>query len=256
MTNKVLFLCWLTLAGCVSQPIVVPVPDLNGIWGYSHLGPPVNEKGGVDVFFPARDGSIGNFEKDFAVLERADENMPLYKPEYWAAIRELDHNGVADDPIFNCRPAGVPRIGAPQQIVQNADTLVFLYTGQQGPYRVIHLDGRELSEAQHYDYAWYGYSTGEFDGDRLTIKSRGFNDQSWLGWAGWIHSADMTVTETLWRDGDSLHWVATVEDTMLLEPWTTNEQTKTLNSDPSAFLWETPPCEEMDREHMVEDTRG
>jgi len=231
------------------------VVDFNGVWGYSHLGPPVAEDGSVPLTLPARDGSVANFERDFAVLERNDENMPLYKPEHWERIRELDFSGVTEDPIFNCRPAGVPRVGAPQQIVQSDDTMVFLYANQ-GEKRIVHIDGRKLIEAQIYDYSWHGYSVGRFESGKLIIETRGFNDQSWLGWAGWVHSADMVVTETLWVENEALHWVATVEDPMLLAPWTTNEQVKRRNPDPEVFLWEAPPCEELDREHMVEDTRG
>jgi len=230
--------------------------ELGGIWGYSHLGPPVGQDGGVLINFPMRDGSVNNFERDFAVLERADENMPKYRPENWEKIRRLDFDGVTDDPIFNCRPSGVPRMGPPQKIVQTDEELVFLYTGRALAYRVIHTDGRKLSEAQTYDFSWYGYSLGRYEDDRLVITSRGFNDQSWLGWPGWVHSADMVVTEEMWREGDVLHWQATVDDPMLLEPWVMNKRTLKLNTDPTAFLWETPPCEELDREHMVEDTRG
>jgi len=230
--------------------------ELGGIWGYSHRGPPVKEDGGVSLSFPMRDGSINNFERDFAVLERAEENMPKYRPEYWEKIRTLDHDGITDDPIFNCRPSGLPRMGPPQKIVQTDEELVFLYTGRALAYRVIHTDGRELSEEQTFDFSWYGYSVGVYEDDKLVITSRGFNNQSWLGWPGWIHSADMVVTEELWREGDNLHWQATVEDPMLLEPWVMNESTLRRNNDPAAFLWETPPCEELDREHMLENTRG
>ena len=60
---------------------------------------------------PARDNDIANFEKDFSVLERSHPNKPLYKPEYWDQIQDLDWNGLTADPVFSCKPAGVPRIG-------------------------------------------------------------------------------------------------------------------------------------------------
>ena len=147
-------------------------------------------------------------------------------------------------------------MGAPQSIVQNDDIVVFLYAGSSGAYRMIPIDGRELTEAQIYDFSWLGNSTGHWEGDVLVVESRGFSDQSWLGWAGWIHSKDMVVTERVWREEDTLHWIATVEDPMLLKPWTTHEARLPLNTDPTVFLWETPPCEELDLEHMVENTRG
>jgi len=79
------------------------------------------------------------------------------------------------------------------------------------------------------------------------------NDESWLGWAGYVHSWDMTVTERTRREGNVIHWEATVYDpTMLLEPWTLDPVRMRLNDDPEAFFFDITPCEERDAEHMVE----
>ena len=122
------------------------------------------------------------------------------------------------------------------------------YEGTQSPYRIIPTDGREHHPLQIADTSWLGYSIGHWEGDTLVIETVGFNDESWLGWTGYIHSWDMTVTERMRRDGDTLHWEATVHDTMLLEPWTLNAVTRVPNTDPEAFFFGPIPCEERDAE--------
>src|SRR5262245_31391208 len=126
----------LLAAGCVSDgapaapeaaavdaappaPIAAPAPaparsarDLTGVWGYSHRGVQATAQGASTPFF-ARDANRVNFETDFAVLERSEENLPLYTPEYWELIRQKDYHGLGDDPVFTCKPAGVPRMGPP-----------------------------------------------------------------------------------------------------------------------------------------------
>jgi len=239
-------------------------PDLSGYWilirnaGVT-AGP--DENGDITLNLPSRNNDIANFEKDFAVLERAHRNKPLYKPEHWDTIQDLDWNGLLQDPVFNCRPAGVPRVGPPHKIIQTPTEIVFLYDSRvnYGPaaFRVIPLDGRDHHPLQVADTSWLGYSVGRWEGDTLVIESVGFNNESWLGWTGYIHSWDMTVTERIHREGNTLHWEATVDDTMLLEPWTLDSQLSRLNPDPEAFFFGSVPCEERDAEHIVDpNVRG
>ena len=237
-------------------------PDLSGYWRPGGSAVRVSTDGGdVALILPARYGDTSNFEKDSAVLQRAHTNKPLYRPEYWERVQDLDWNGLLLDPVFNCRPAGVPRVGAPHKIVQTPTEMVFFYESgtNVGPAsnRIIPIDGREHHQLQIADTSWMGYSVGHWEGDTLVIESVGFNDESWLGWTGYIHSWDMTVTERIRREGDTLHWEATVDDTMLLEPWTMDPQTRVLNSDPEAFFFGETPCEERDAEHIVDpNVRG
>ena len=108
------------------------------------------------------------------------------------------------------------------------------------------------------DLQTLGRAVGQLpSGDTLVIESVGFNDESWLGWTGYIHSWDMTVTERIRREGDTLHWEATVNDTMLLEPWTMDPQQRVHNPDPEAFFFGDVPCEERDAEGIVDpNVRG
>lgn len=237
-------------------------PDLSGYWiprgSFVRI---LDEGGSIALDLPARDGDISNFEKDSAVLQRAHANKPLYKPEYWDTVQDLDWNGLTVDPVFNCRPAGVPRVGEPQKIVQTPTEIVFFYESgtNEGPAtnRIIPTDGRKHDPLQIADTSWMGYSIGHWEDDTLVIESVGFNDESWLGWTGYIHSWDMTVTERVRREGDTLYWEATVNDTMLLEPWTMDPQERVLNPNPEAFFFGETPCEERDAEHIVDpNVRG
>ena len=152
-------------------------------------------------------------------------------------------------------------MGAPGKIVQTPTEIVFMYEGSTntGPaaYRIIPTDGRKHHDLQVSDTSWLGYPVGHWEDDTLVIESVGFNDESWLGWTGYIHSWDMTVTERVRREGDTLHWEATVDDTMLLEPWTLSPVVRVVNPDPEAFFFSPTPCDERDAEHIVDpNVRG
>src|SRR5260370_579332 len=49
-------------------------------------------------------------------FRRMGANRPIYKPEYWEMVKELDANSNEEDPSNNCMPAGVPRMGSPSYI--------------------------------------------------------------------------------------------------------------------------------------------
>ena len=77
-----------------------------------------------------------NQDKDnvFAALDRISvaerskaPNKPPYKPELAAKVKDLEVRQSQEDPAFYCKPAGVPRMGPPAQIIQMQDKVVFLY---------------------------------------------------------------------------------------------------------------------------------
>lgn len=251
-------------------------PDLSGVWrttgpgaGFAAENPAESEK--VVALLRARapelDKSVGvgsdanyahaivNFERDSGISQRAVRNRPLYKPEHWAKVNELDRNGNALDPAFKCLPQGVPRIGPPHKIVQTAKEMIFLYGLRMT--RVIPIDGRPLPPIEQWIGLWNGVSRGRWDGDALVVETVDFNDETWLGWPGWFHSIDMKVTERLRRDGNTLVWQATVDDpAVLLRPWTMAPRTVRLNANSNAELEEDLPCFERDLQHMVTKERG
>ena len=91
----------------------------------------------------------------------------------------------------------------------------------------------------------------------MVVSTVDFNGQEWIGWPGWFTSPDKTVTERITRVGNTLTLEATVyDDSLLLQPWTMNPQTRQLNTDPRPELEEPLPCLERDLENMATRERG
>ena len=227
-------------------------PDFSGIWIARQGAQYVQSEDPLAANLASRDGTLLNFERDNALLRRADSNKPLYNPEFWEKVQKLDQNGNAADPSFGCMPAGVPRMGPPAKIVQTPQELVFLYVSSGDTYRVIPTDGRSHTPLDDLDGTWRGESIGHWEGNTLVIDTIGFNDTSWLDISGYFHSENMHVIERMHRDGDTLIWQATVEDPdVLIRPWAMNARTLRLNPDPKAVLTESLPCVERDLSHLV-----
>ncbi len=249
-----------TLAGVLS---LVPVrataqsTDLSGVWVATGGVGRVDRGDPLASNLASRDANLVNFERDNALMRRADPNKPLYKPEFWARVQELDQNGNSADPSYGCMPGGVPRMGPPAKIVQAPKELIFLYVsppaqGWGDQYRVIPTDGRAHTPLQELDGTWKGESIGRWEGDTLVIDTIGLTDSSWLDIRGYFHSENMHVVERLRREGATLTWQATVEDPdVLIRPWTMNPRVLKLDPDPKATLAESLPCVEHDLSHLV-----
>jgi hypothetical protein len=250
-------------------------PDLSGMWGGGGGGGgaarevEVDEKGNIEELFPSRrcgptqvkcDGYT-NQSVDGEFNGRNNPNRPLYKPEYWDKVQQLDMNTNTEDPVFVCQPLGIPRVGPPARIVQTANDIIFLYTGggastQPADYRVISTDGRKHDPVRSQDVYFYGHSVAHWEGDTLVVESIAFNDLTWLERGGYFHSDKMRVTERLRRDGNTLVYDVTVEDPdVLLQPWVMNTRQLRLNTNRDAFLPEGQPCRDYDRANMVTQIR-
>jgi hypothetical protein len=148
-------------------------PDLSGLWQL-----------GIDV------GSSANITAD---LEASD-----IQP--WA--RELSRQRLGDfgkdDPeITGCKPGGPRHItrGGLSKIIQTPAIVVILF--EDLSYRQIFLDGRDLPREPNP--TWMGYSVGRWDADTLVVTTAGFNDRTWLDFAGHPHSEALTITERFTR---------------------------------------------------------
>jgi hypothetical protein len=198
-------------------------------------------------------------ERAASLLRRSGSNRPVYKPEFWETVKNLDHNSNEEDPSNNCMPAGIPRGGIPSYIGQQGSHLIFVYPGQGGliatqtMYRMIPTDGRKHTPLQELDGTYTGESIGHWEGDTLVVDSWGFTSNTWFDQiGGYFHSENMRVIERFRRDGNTLTWTATVEDPdVLLEPWTTTPRVALLNPRPDAMLPESLPCSERDLSHLV-----
>jgi len=242
-------------------------PDLSGMWGGGGGGGvKPDEKGNIVQLAQARlchqtqidagECAPGvNAERDSGLQQRG-ARQPMYKPEFWDQVQHLDREGIQLDPAFHCKPAGVPRMGAPGKIVQTPTELIFLYANDN-QFRIIPIDGRPHDPIKSQDTTWYGDAVGKWDGDKMVIDVVGFNDESWLGWPGWLHSNNMHVVETYERRGNQLIYNATVYDPdTLTEPFEMGERRINLNPDPKATFQEALPCEERDTVHIVTHERG
>ena len=197
------------------------------------------------------------------LLHREGSDLPLYKPEYWDKVNQLDLNSNQEDPAHGCMPDGVPRVDIPTYIGQFPNYLIFIYPGQPAGsgYRMIPTDGRKHTPLDDLDPTYNGEGIGHWEGDTLVVDTWGFNDNSWLyalesGGGGYFHSNNMHVIERFHREGNTLTWSATVEDPdVLLEPWTTPTITEALNPNPKAVLLGGLPCKDVAISHSVTKER-
>jgi hypothetical protein len=255
-------------------------PDLSGMWIDPHpynIGLDNNsaaiqrfrirreENGDSSQVFPSRrcdptqkgTAGTGCFEETNETIDteftfRSDPNRPLYKPEYWDKVQDLDYNTNTKDPQFRCVPQGVPRMGPPAQIIQTPKYVLFFYnqgsSATTNQFRIIPTDGRGHDPVRAKDISYFGDAVGHWDGDTLVVESVGFNDETWLARVGgYLHSYDMKVTERFRREGNILHYQATVEDpTVLLQPWVMNPKDLDSNTDPKAYIQEGDQCGQFD----------
>lgn len=197
-------------------------------------------------------------ERAASLLRRVGSNRPIYKPEYWQMVKDLDKNANEEDPSNNCMPAGIPRAGVPSYIGQMPGYFIFIYPGEGGliatqtMYRMIPINAKH-TPLQDLDGTYTGESVAHWDGDTLVVDSWGFTSNTWFDQiGGYFHSENMHVIERFHRDGNTLTWTATVEDPdVLLEPWTTTPRVALLNPRPDAILPESLPCSERDLGHVV-----
>ena len=239
-------------------------PDLTGLWTGNPAGRgTAGDQGDFRYVANARgDATTGvtavNFERDSTLSRRSDPNKPMYKAEFWEKVVYLDDNRNQEDAYFSCGHPGLPRMGPPIKIVQSPDEVTFFYdiytSGRT--YRVIPTDGRGHHPDRSLEPTWMGDPVGHWEGETLVIDTIGFNDITWLETPGYFHSFDLRVTERLRREGNVLHYQATVEDPVVLtQPWVMNPRTLNLNTlpwdDPGAGLWEDVPCVEKDLDHLV-----
>jgi hypothetical protein len=230
-------------------------PDLTGVWGANMGGgdSPVDDSGNIVNLLVGRasEGAPGqgaiNFERDNHLTRRMAGNKPLYKPEYWEIIRRLNDDGSQEDPAYGCVIGGVPRMGAPQRIVQLPKQTIFLYG--QNIFREIPTDGRPHSKASELEGTLMGEGIGKWDGDTFVVDSVGFTDFTWLDIPGYLHSENMHVVERFTRAGNTLKYEVTVEDPMLLKPFVLNPRNIALSK--ADMLGEALPCIERDLSHLV-----
>jgi len=254
-------------------------PVLSGLWISGAVGiTNTTTPGDIARAIPGRSvgplltpttSSFGGLEADGSARRTSNDNVPLYKPQYWDQITDNDYNGNEEDPVDSFFPIGVPRMGMPQQIIKaegqpayefkyRAGDVRYGYAGSEEPINVtrwIWADGRPHNKNYAALETAMGDSTAHWEGDTLVIETTGFTDATWLSKNGWIHGYNMKVTERLTRVGNNLVWEATVEDPdYLQQPWKMTPIVETLNPDPNAILGEDLPC--LSREPFASHVRS
>jgi hypothetical protein len=218
-------------------------PDLTGNWASSAM----NWRYGFRRCGPTQVDCTPTINQtmdfEFEAPSRFGPNRPLYKPEHWDKIQQLDMWTNKEDPVMTCQPLGIPRQGAPSRIVETANDIIFFYGryadggGGYGEYRVIPTDARKHDPKKAIETTYMGYTVGHWEGDTLVLDSISFVDTTWLARGGFFHSDQMRVVEKFTRQGNQIRYEVTVEDPeVLVEPWVMTPRTLRLIPNPDAGL--------------------
>jgi len=211
-------------------------PDLTGSWAgglsFTGAGAPGVTVGGMfrrcTPFQSKNCMEWTNQSEDwpFMSTSRLDMRVPIYKPEHWDKMIEMDQWSNRDDPVMTCLPLGVPRQGAPARIFHTDTDITMIYRGGSdgaggyAEHRMIAIDGKPHNPQRPNNYTYFGYTVGRWEGDTLVLDSIGFSDETWLGRGGYFHSDKMRVVEKFTRTGNQMLYEVTVEDPeVLVEPW-------------------------------------
>ena len=197
----------------------------------------------------------------FMSATRLDERQPLYKPEHWDKMIELDQWTNKYDPVMTCLPLGIPRQGPPARIFHTDTDITMLYrggvdgAGGYAEHRMIALDGKPHDPRRAAQYTYMGYTIGRWEGDTLVLDSIGFSDETWLGRGGWFHTDQMRVIEKFTRTGNQLLYEVTVEDPeVLVQPWVMPARTLRISNNP-AIVAERGSCTESELKEVSTQMR-
>ena len=188
------------------------LPDLSGIW---HPDFAATE--------PARANAGGQTlgEDPVIRLSSSDGKAIPMLPAARTAFEERQRNGTPS-PVTRCLPHSIPDamiVPAPFKFVHSAGMTIILLE-EYNHFRQIFTDGRALPADMQP--AWFGYSTGRWEGDTFVVETAGFNDKSWLG-NGLTHTEALRTTERFRRlNVGTLQLQVTIDDPKTFErPWTT-----------------------------------
>jgi len=238
-------------------------PDLTGNWAAAGMNWRYGNRrcGPTQIECTRQLNQTYDFE--FEAPSRFGPNRPVYKPEHWDKIQQLDMWTNKEDPVMTCQPLGIPRHGAPRRIVQSDRDIIFFYGqyadggGGAGEYRIIPTDGRKHDTQRAQQETYLGYTVGNWEGDTLVLDSISFVDTTWLARGGFFHSDKMRVIEKFTRQGNEIKYEVTVEDPeVLVEPWVMTPKTMRLVPNPDAgLLPERGNCEVYELEDITSQIR-
>jgi hypothetical protein len=241
-------------------------PDLSGSWQAVSGG---QQGSGGDMFrrctpFQTKNCMEWTNQSEdwpFMSATRLDQRQPLYKPEYWDKIIELDQWTNKYDPVMTCLPLGIPRQGPPARIFQTDKDITMIYRGGvdggggYAEFRMIPTDGRKHDPQRALQYTYMGYTVGNWEGDTLVLDSIGFSDETWLGRGGFFHSDQMHIIEKFTRKGTDILYEVTVDDPeVLVNPWVMPARTLRQSTN-NTLIAERGSCTESEHSEVASQFR-
>jgi hypothetical protein len=239
-------------------------PDLTGNWNGSGMNWRYgNRRCGPTQTADCTPAWNQTMDFEFEAPSRFGPNRPIYKPEHWDKVVELDMWTNREDPVMTCQPLGIPRQGPPRRMIHSENDLVMFYGqyadggGGYGEYRIVPTDGREVKEQDKIQTKYMGATVGHWEGETLVLESVGFNDYTWIARGGFFHSDQMSVTEKFTRQGDQIRYDVTVTDpVVLVEPWVMTPRYLIASTNPDAgLLPERGNCEVYELEDIETQIR-
>ena len=169
---------------------------------------------------------------EWGLLRNVVDASKVAPMQPWALqlYKERQERFLRDDPMYlNCKPPGGPRqfqmTPGLQLVEDRARQRIFVLIGSgNNNYRIIYTDGRSHQGQVGGDDEnplFYGRAVGKWDGNTLTVDTRGFNEDFWFTNGGLPHSDQLKLIEKLSRPNlDTLKYDLTVDDPgAYTRPW-------------------------------------
>lgn len=192
-------------------------PGAKGFWADPSVGGLYEASAGNIRM--SRDGQLANIADSAKVAPFQPWAKGLYEYRQKAMLR--------DDPMAFCLPPGGPRQFEDRygiQVVEQPErNRIFVMSGGGNRnWRIINMDGRENPEPEDVTPTYYGYSTGKWEGDTLTVNTTAFAERFWFTNGGLPHTENLRLVEKLTRpDFNTLRYEVTVNDPgAYTRPWT------------------------------------
>jgi hypothetical protein len=225
------------------KPVAGPAP---------HLADGRPDFGGDGAWYPGFSGNIA--ETKWKGVKSADKHVDVpFLPSALALFNHRVETLSKEDPEARCLPVGVPRyMFDPYAFVmlQTRDQVVFLFEGDNDPWRIVPVDGRTAHPADP-NPTWLGNAIGRYEGDTLVVDVAGFNGKAWLDQAGHPQTERAHIIERYTRtDSLTLKYEVTIDDPgAYSKPWTASN---TVHFRPGLHLAEYVCQEdEKDSRHMI-----
>jgi len=168
-------------------------------------------------------GWITNYERQLIDTPTGVENVP-FLPWSKAMYDYVQKTQNAYDPEGFCLPPGGPRAFGtpyPAEFLQQKDRIVVIFEGGAHVWREIHMDGRAHPTGSQLNPTYFGHSVGHWEGDTLVIDTVGYNERTWLGFNGFLHTDELHTIERITRPNyDTLRYEVTIDDPgAYSKPW-------------------------------------